>query len=72
MRVIRFKQRLMGIGKPDQIIVLGEAVKVEGKGWAFFPDPQWGGAIGGAGATWEACLPKWVQYPNGCESEVVE
>ena len=50
--------------------LLGYAVRYE-KGWRFFVAPPFGGIIRSSRAyhpTMEKCLPRWIGYPDYCES----
>jgi hypothetical protein len=57
--------RRLADGKPS---LLGRANYHDGKGWKFMPNVSGRDPSRRFWPTWEACLPKWVGYPNHCES----
>jgi hypothetical protein len=72
MKNIEFKRRLLGTG--GRTYTLGFAVFKDdcgGKGWKFFPKVGQHQPSRKYHETWEKCLPRWVGYPDSCESEVV-
>jgi hypothetical protein len=68
MTSIKFYRALAG---DERGPYLGAATR-NSRGWLFLP------AVSGhkpgrkRHSTWEACLPRWVNYPNGCMSERAE
>lgn len=48
---------------------LGTAAKNEA-GWRFLPAVSGRKTSTKAHETWEECLPRWVGYPDGCETEM--
>ena len=58
-----------------QTLTLGYAVFKDdcgGKGWIFIPHVFGRNPSRKYHPTWEACLPRWIGYPNYCESEGVK
>lgn len=69
MRVIRFQRRIPGTG--GDVLPLGTAVE-KADGWWFVPFNQnTHGPSRKAHVSWEKCLPRWVGYPDYCESEEI-
>lgn len=66
INIIRFNQRLPG----GSVYRLGTAVQLE-DGWRFVPNVTSRRSSGKAHPTWEKCVPRWVGYPDGCETETV-
>jgi len=67
MNVIRFNRRL-----PDgSTFRLGAAVQNEA-GWRFIPNVAAHRSSRKAHATMERCIPRWVGYPDRCETEVIK
>ena len=64
---IRFFRRVPG---SDQVLVLGSACLVRNGGWRFVPNVSSRRPSRYEHKTWEACLPRWVGYPDYCESVV--
>jgi hypothetical protein len=65
----RFLRRL-----PDgSTFTLGTAVKHDDAvvGWRFFPNVSGRKVSRKRHATLERCLPRWIGYPDHCESEKV-
>lgn len=50
--------------------IIGHAIKTAA-GWVFVPYLI-GRPLGRIAESWEKCLPKWVCYPDGCESRRME
>jgi len=74
MKIVAFYRRASGAPKEARYL-LGHACKCSitlGGWWRFVslikgrPSTRW------AHRTMEDCLPKWLDYPDGCESEVVQ
>ena len=65
----RFLRRL----NDGSTFILGSAVKYHGAGggWRFFPNVSGRRVSRKRHATLEKCLPRWVGYPDHCESEKV-
>ena len=61
----RFTRRLAD----GSTFVLGHAVRNEA-GWRFLPNVSGRSPSRKAHKTMEKCLPRWVGYPDHCESEV--
>lgn len=65
-----FQRRPMG-GKPYK---LGEAIFYPTSGWRFVPEVRF--LLNGRRIsrkfwpTMESCIPRWVGYPDGCESYI--
>lgn len=51
----------------DSIQILGWT-KLHRDGWRFLPNVTSRKGSRKGHATWEASLPRWVNYPNGCET----
>ena len=66
MKTIRFNRRL----KDGSTFRLGVAVENEA-GWRFIPNVASRRSSRKAHATMEKCLPRWIGYPDSCESELV-
>lgn len=62
----RILRRLAG---GEEAIVLGTA-SLQSDGWRFTPN-QSNRRPRRAAKSFEDCLPRWVGYPDRCESEVV-
>jgi hypothetical protein len=66
---IKFYRRPAG-ASDSQRIFLGTASNSEGPDcWRFYPNSFGRSPSRKPHATWEACLPRWVEFPHGCESE---
>jgi hypothetical protein len=65
--VISVRRRLPPDGKVYEI---GRACR-DLHGWRFYPVTTAHGPSRKHWESWEACLPRWVGYPNRCETEVV-
>lgn len=50
---------------------LGAAVH-KATGWRFIPNVASHKSSRKDWPTWEQCVPRWVGYPDHCESEAVE
>jgi len=66
----RFIRRLAGNGGRDTYH-LGTAVHTE-QGWRFIPNVSGRKSSRKFHPTMEKCLPRWVGYPDRCESMAVE
>ena len=64
---ICFLRRVPG---SDQKLVLGGAMLVRDAGWRFIPNVSSRKPSRRFYPTWEACLPRWIGYPDYCESVV--
>lgn len=51
-----------------EVLVLGTTVEYE-QGWRFVPRVSGRSASRKYWPNWEKSLPKWVGYPNSCETE---
>jgi len=49
---------------------LGNAIK-QTAGWRFIPTVSGRSTSRKAWPTWEACLPRWVGYPDRCQTKVL-
>ena len=65
MNKIYFNRRLAGNAG---LYRLGTAFKND-RGWKFYPHVAGRRPSAKFHVTWEACLPRWVGYPDACESE---
>jgi len=52
------------------VFILGYAAE-SGAGWRFIPHRADRRPSRKAHDTWEQCIPRWVGYPDQCESEVI-
>jgi hypothetical protein len=67
--IVRYARRPVGDRRPvEQLFVLGEACFQPTKGWRFFPRVSGREPSRKFYPTLEACLPRWVGYPDSCES----
>lgn len=64
MKSIRFNRRLAD----GSVYKLGTASQYA-QGWRFIPNVASHKSSRKFHPTWEACLPRWIGYPNHCESE---
>ena len=64
-RTIRFYRTFAG---GERGPYLG-AASFNGSGWRFLPAVSGHKPSRKLHPTWEACIPRWVHYPNGCMSE---
>jgi hypothetical protein len=67
-KVIRVHRRLAD-GRVT--FILGDAVRYYPDGWRFVPNVSGRSISRKYWATWEACLPRWVGYPDRCETEII-
>ena len=65
-QVIRVFRQLQGAS----LGVLGDAVRCP-DGWHFIPNVSGRRPSRKGWATWEACLPRWVGYPDRCTTVVI-
>jgi hypothetical protein len=52
--------------------ILGVARQTFDGGWVFIPNVAGHQRSRKHHPTWEACIPRWVGYPNRCMSECAE
>ncbi len=64
---VRFHRRLADGSR----FLLGAAV-CKADGWRFIPNVASHKSSRKSWSTWEQCVPRWVGYPDNCESETVE
>lgn len=64
MKSIRFNRRLAD----GSMYMLGTACHYP-QGWRFIPNVASHKSSRKFHATWEDCLPRWIGYPDHCESE---
>jgi len=62
--------RVYRSGQGARVGVLGTVSK-HTDGWRFTPNVSGRKPSRRGWSTWEECLPSWVCYPHGCETEVV-
>lgn len=67
MTRIRFNRRL----SDGSTYRLGVAVEYP-QGWKFISNIASHGPSRKFHPTWEKCVPRWVGYPDGCESERID
>jgi hypothetical protein len=67
LKTVRVFRTLAGKGR---VGLLGTAVRAS-DGWRFVPNVFGHSRSRRAWHSWEACLPRWVGYPNACETEAV-
>ena len=67
MKTVRFNRRL----NDGTLYMLGAAVEYA-EGWRFVPNVAAHKSSRKFHPTMERCVPRWVGYPNKCESEVRE
>ena len=67
-RCVNFYWRPMG-GLP---FLVGTASLTNGQGWRFIPNVAGRSPSRRFHPTVERCVPRWVGYPDRCESRVVE
>lgn len=61
------ERRLMTHGGPDQMVRIGTVAWV-GNGYRFTPNVSGRKPSRKVHPTLDACLPRWVGYPNRCET----
>ena len=67
--IVSYVRRVVGDKRPvDQLFCLGEAVFKLKEGWKFYPCVSGRAPSRKFHATLEACLPRWLGYPDACES----
>lgn len=52
---------------PDEICRIG-TVRYDGEGYRFTSNVASHGNSRKSHPTFDACMPRWVHYPNGCET----
>ena len=65
MKTIRFYRALAG---DERGPYLGAAV-LKPRGWRFIPGVSGRKTSRRVWPTWEACVPRWVGYPDKCMSD---
>ena len=65
MNTVKVSRRLPS----GSVYLLGTAAK-NAAGWRFIPTVCGRRPSSKAHDTWEECLPRWVGYPDRCETEV--
>lgn len=51
---------------------LGTAIEYSDRTWKFMPNISGRAKSSRYHPTWERCLPRWIGYPDHCESTVRE
>ncbi len=67
--IVSYVRRAVGDKRPvEQLFCLGQAFFQPTKGWKFHPRVSGREPSRKFHATLEACLPRWLGYPDSCES----